>query len=176
MAQITDKNVALERQATKWGNGSAMFMAVWVGGTTAVLGFLLTETVVLSGPGLALLAVSGAVGAAASAAAGPIAYNLMGGNTKSDLEEVSAYLDEQAKLAAALGEENGSSKDFHVLITENQDGTYTVETVGLISNLDPVVISSCAADVLKQIFNNGDGGIKPKQLTNQPTKKSVKAL
>jgi len=108
------------------------------------------------------IAIGGAVLAeVASTAAGAITYDVMGGKTASDLSAASAYLTAEANLAKALGGDTGST-NFQVLILENGDGTYTVQTVGLISDNQPVTISNEAGLQLKQIFNDGNGGVKPK--------------
>jgi len=156
--QIGITTSSLQEQAENF----AFWSQIIVGGGLVGITACLTALNLGAPPVAVAIAIGGAVLAeVASTAAGAITYDVMGGKTASDLSAASAYLTAEANLAKALGGDTGST-NFQVLILENGDGTYTVQTVGLISDNQPVTISNEAGLQLKQIFNDGNGGVKPK--------------
>jgi len=150
-----------EKIASNFAFGSAVIFGAAGAGISAGISILSGTPATPQG---ALLLIAGlALTGAVTSAAYEKTYEMKGGTTANDLNAVSSYLTAEANLAKALGGET-SPTSFHVLILENKDGTYTVQTAGLSSNNQPVTISEDAGLYLKQIFNEGNGNVKPKLL------------
>jgi hypothetical protein len=153
----------------RWSVGLGVLTAVAV----AAVGILTSP--VTNVAGLALTLGSVGIGALVTTLVYPITYDVSGGREASELKSIDAYLTAEANLAKELGGKSGPT-NFYVLITENEDGTYKVETVGLDSNNEPVVVSQKTGEQLKQIFNEGNGGVKPEIIVSQPTPLTVRKV